>query len=97
MLRYFVAAQAWLAAALTLLLARGYARTSPDFYDLFGVGWISPSTYRLVVLVCFVLAAVFTGLWLKTLSAPSDPNRLGNGWGGAGSADPAESSDRANP
>jgi hypothetical protein len=37
MLRYFIAWNLWIVAGVSLLLGRGYARQSPDFYTVFGL------------------------------------------------------------
>ena len=67
MLRYFVAWNLWLAFALVLILGQGYARHSPDFYNVFGWGWIAPDTFWFVVAAAFAAAAGCLIAWRRSL------------------------------
>lgn len=56
MLRYFVASQIWLLFALLLLLGGGTARINPTYYNVFGIGFLSPAAYWFVLGVCCLLS-----------------------------------------
>jgi len=56
MLRYFVASQIWLLFALLLLLGGGTARVNPTYYNVFGIGFLSPAAYWFVIGVCCLLS-----------------------------------------
>ncbi len=66
MLRYFVAGHFWLLFLMTLLFGSGYARTLPDRYHVFGVGYLDPTHYTFLVLFTLAATAFFTRAWWKT-------------------------------
>lgn len=68
MLRYFIAGNFWFAFALILLLAKGYARQSPVYYTVFGVGWIAPTAFWSAVLAATIAAIVYAVAWRRTTS-----------------------------
>jgi hypothetical protein len=68
MLRYFIAGNFWFAFALILVLAKGYARHSPDYYTVLGFGWIAPTAFWSVVLAAMVAASVYAIAWRRTIS-----------------------------
>ena len=49
-----------------LLFGSGYARHSPVYYNVFGVGFIDPTHFHILVLFTFAAAAFFTRAWWKT-------------------------------
>jgi hypothetical protein len=67
MLRFFVAWNLWLAAGLSLVLAQGYARRAPDYYTVFGFGWIEPALFWCVVVATFVVAAGCFVAWRRSV------------------------------
>lgn len=68
MLRYFVAWNLWLGFGLFLILGKGYARQSPDYFSVFGWGWIEPSHFWFVVLVAAAATAGSLIAWRRTIS-----------------------------
>ena len=56
MLRYFIASHFWLLLGMSLVLGGGYARYNPNFYNVFGLGFIDPKTYWITVGLCFAIA-----------------------------------------
>jgi hypothetical protein len=75
MLRCFIAWNLWLAAAFAVVLGRGYARRSPDFYTVFGMGWIEPSLFWCVIIAAFALATFCFIAWRR--SSPAVPHQPG--------------------
>jgi hypothetical protein len=56
----FIAGNVWLLMALVLYLGRVAVRHSPTRYSFFGVGgWISPYTYRLLIIACIAVGVYF--------------------------------------
>ena len=66
MLRYFIAWTLWIVAVVSLLLARGYARRSPDKYTIFGVGWIEPEWFWCVIAICVAAGMGCFVLWHRS-------------------------------
>lgn len=60
MLRYFVAGNLWLAAAMIVFLGRTFERSSPTRYSFFGVGaWLPPAEYAGLIIGLAVLSVAF--------------------------------------
>jgi hypothetical protein len=66
MMRYFVAGNFWLAIALAAFTGQTWERSNPTRYSFFGVGgWMTPTSYNLILLLCLALAAVFFSMAWK--------------------------------
>ena len=67
MLRHFVAWNLWLAGAMAMLIGRGYARRSPDYYTVFGGGFIEPVTYWFVFGVAMIVTIGCFVMWIRSI------------------------------
>jgi len=70
MLRYFIASQFWLFITLSLVLGQGTARVNPTYYNIFGLGWLSPAFFWLVVIVCGLVSLGCSIKHHRTLKLP---------------------------
>jgi hypothetical protein len=59
MLRYFVAANAWLFFGILMVLGQTTVRTSPTYYSFFGFGFTSPAVYMGIQLIAFGTAVLW--------------------------------------
>jgi len=60
MLRYFIAGNVWLFAALVIVLGREVVRTEPVRYAFYGIGgWFTAGGYAAIVVCCIVLGLGF--------------------------------------
>ena len=71
MLRYFVASQFWLFITLLLVFGQGTARVNPTYYNVFGIGWLSPAFFWLVVIVCGLISLSCSIKHRHTLRPPN--------------------------